>query len=256
MPTAKMCLLYWLTRRPIFLQWAFWCRGRLTAELRVMLERISPEYVVFDVGANRGYLTQVYSLLVGPQGRVFAFEPIPTTFQVLQERMAERQVIPNVDLINVALAETSGTAVMHLPGQDDGQASLLPHRGVGSWRTADLPATFQCRQVRLDDFVGDRGIARLDFLKYDVEGAELLVLRGATDTLRQFQPVLYLEVSPDWTADFGYHPTAIIEFLRPLGYDRFLLVTADRSQPQPTGVEQLKSLTGSANLLCLPTQGR
>lgn len=111
-------------------------------------------------------------------------------------------------------------------------------------------------QFRLDDFVRDRGLTRLDFLKCDVEGAELLVLRGDTDTLKQFQPVLYLEVSPDWTADFGYHPTAIIEFLRPFGYNRFLLVTAERSHPQPTGAAQLKSLTGSANLLCLPIQGR
>ncbi|MBV8129429.1 MAG: FkbM family methyltransferase [Planctomycetaceae bacterium] len=256
MPTARMCLLYWLTRRPILLQWVQWSRGRLTAELSVMLEQVSPGYVVFDVGANQGYFTRLYSLLVGRHGRVYAFEPVPTTFRVLQERMAEQQVIPNIDLINVALADTSGTAVMYLPGQNDVEASLLPHRGVGSWRTADPPATFQCRQIRLDDFVRDRGLTRLDFLKCDVEGAELLVLRGATDTLKQFQPVLYLEVSPDWTVDFGYHPTAIIEFLRPLGYNRFLLVTAERSHPQPTGAAQLKSLTGSANLLCLPIQGR
>lgn len=256
MPTAKMRLLYWLTRRPAFLRWALWCRGRLTAELRVMLDRISPGDVVFDVGANRGYFTQLYSLLVGRHGRVYAFEPVPTTFRVLRERMAERQVISNVVLVDVALADTSGTAVMHLPGKDDGQASLRPHRGVGSWKTADPPATYHCRQLLLDDFIGDRGITRLDFLKCDVEGAELLVLRGATDTLKRFRPVVYLEVSPDWTADFGYHPTAVIEFLRPLGYDRFLLVTADRSRPQPTETEPLKALTGSANLLCLPMQGR
>ena len=221
-----------------------------------MLDRIAPEDVVFDVGANRGYFTQLYSLLVGRHGRVFAFEPVPTTFRVLQERMAVRQVIPNVDLINVALSDTNGTAVMHLPGRDDGQASLLPHRGVGSWQIAEPAATFQCRQIRLDDFVAEQGITRLDFLKCDVEGAELLVLRARNDTLKRFQPVLYLEVSPDWTTDFGYHPTAIIEFLRPLGYGHFLLVTTDRSHPRPTESEQLKSLTGSANLLCLPTLAR
>ena len=49
-------LAYWLTRRPIFLQWALRCRGRLTAELSVMLERVSPEYVVFDVALTGGTL--------------------------------------------------------------------------------------------------------------------------------------------------------------------------------------------------------
>jgi FkbM family methyltransferase len=156
----------------------------LTAELRIMLDLVSPGDVVFDVGANRGYFTQLYSLLVGRHGRVFAFEPVPTTFRVLQARMAERQVIPNFELVDVAFSDTSGTAVMHLPGQDDGQASLQPHSGVGSW-TADPAATFPCRQVRLDDFVRERGISRLDFLKCDVEGAELLVLRGACATLKK-----------------------------------------------------------------------
>jgi FkbM family methyltransferase len=256
MSSTKLHLLYWLTRCPILLQSALWCRGRLTAELRVMLERISPTDVVFDIGAHRGYFTQLYSLLVGRHGRVFAFEPVPPTFRVLQERMSKRPLIWNVEVINIALGDTTGTAVMHLPGEDDGQASLRPHRGVGSWQNAALPTRFPCRQVRLDDFVADRRITRFDFLKCDVEGAELLVLQGATDTLKRFQPVLYLEVSPDWTTDFGYHPTAIVEFLRPLGYDRFLLVTADRSRSQPTEAEQLRSLTGSANLLCLPDQDR
>jgi hypothetical protein len=74
-----------------------------------------------------------------------------------------------------------------------------------------------CPVEKLDDFVA-RERLQVDFIKCDVEGAELMVLRGASATLDQAQPVVFLEMLRKWAAKFNYHPNDIIDYLQGKGY--------------------------------------
>jgi hypothetical protein len=78
-----------------------------------------------------------------------------------------------------------------------------------------------CKIERLDSFVARTG-TRIDFIKCDVEGAELLVLTGGSETLKKFKPMVFAEMLRKWAAKFNYHPNQIIEFMAGLGYRCFV----------------------------------
>jgi FkbM family methyltransferase len=120
--------------------------------------------VVFDVGAGIG--TELYALaeLVGPRGRVYAFEPHPKTFRVL-ERACRANGWEHVEPIQAAVAEASGTVTI----TDD-----RFHETNDILRHAAGPPV-PC--YALDDFVAERGIERIDFIKMNIEGAERLAIR-------------------------------------------------------------------------------
>jgi len=221
-------------------------RGQPNREKIAFLALVLPGDVMLDVGANEGGYTVLFSHLAGARGRVHAFEPVPPTFARLESRVARLRRHDNVVLNRCAVAETAGEVSLLVPGADLGQASLKPH-AAGSWRDAAAIASWASRAITLDDYTAE--LPALDFIKCDVEGAELPVLRGAGATLRRFAPLLFLEVCADWTAGFGYAPREIVPFLAPFGYRSFFLIAA-APRPLADPERELAALRGSANLLC------
>jgi FkbM family methyltransferase len=167
-------------------------------ELRRLSEWVGPGDCVLDIGANVGFYTARSSQLVGPNGHVFAFEPTPETFHLLAYN-ARLFPFPNVTLFNAAASDTFGFAGMAVPTSGDG----LP-----DFYGAHLVASTAGRTIfRLPvDALSVPG--RVSFVKIDVEGHELSVLRGMERLLAEQSPVLVLEgVSAE-----------VKEFLRPFGY--------------------------------------
>lgn len=211
--------------------------GRGSMEKRVFLALLRRGDVICDVGANRGHFTRLFSDIAGPAGAVHAFEPVPGTFALLRAAVEERT---NVTLHPCALGDLEGAVTLHVPGEDDGQASLREHSG-GSWQPGVAVRDSECRMTTLDAFAD--ALPRIDFVKCDVEGAERLVVAGATRTLERLSPLLFLEVNPEWTRGFGYAPDDLVADLRARGYDTFH-VAADRLGPLDRGWRG-----GSVNLL-------
>lgn len=222
-------------------------RRRVNVEKLVFLSVVQREDAVFDVGANAGYYTLLFSHLVGRKGRVHAFEPIPETFAALTAALRREGHFGNVVANDCALGDREGVLPLFVPGSDFGQASLAQH-GAGSWREPGKITRHECRVRTLDGYARESG-ARPTFLKVDVEGAELPVLRGGLKTLESCRPLLYLEVNPDWTRGFGYAPPDVPRLLAGLGYARFLLVDQE-IRPLADPEAALAALSGSANLLC------
>ncbi len=182
-------------------------RRLLWLTLNVLMER-DAVYLV-DVGAAIGS----FCLLCGfhPDMHAMAFEPNPETFTTLSWNLRTNRVDHRVDARMAAVGAESGTAVLKVPlDQNRTRLATLgtPMRYRG-WteRTVKL--------VALDDLEFER----LDVLKIDVEGGELDVLRGATDTIERHRPVIIVEASKKNTQQFGYEPDAIWDMLGNLGYD-------------------------------------
>lgn len=214
---------------------------RGSIEKRLFLRLIRPGWTVCDVGANRGHFTELFSELSGPSGAVHAFEPSPATFASLQSAVAKLPSARNIRLHRLALSDQDGIGSLHQPGIDDGQASLRTHL-EGSWKDASDVQRFECKLARLDEIA--RPWPRLDFLKCDVEGAELPMLRGAQRTLARYSPIVFAEVYEAWTAAFGYRPEALVDFLRANGYTAFYLVDARVRRYNPGD-----PISGPSNLL-------
>lgn len=164
-----------------------------SGEQRVFKRFVDKSSLVVEVGANMGAHTLA---LAGLAGTVVAFEPQRIVFQVLCGNLALNSVA-NVVAIPAAVGEQEGRT--HIPF-----ASPWHHCNYGGIQTGDAGESVPVRTLDA------MNLPALDFLKLDCEGAELRVLIGARETIRKYQPVIYLEF--EWNRD------ALVNFLHALGY--------------------------------------
>ena len=147
-------------------------------ELDFLEALIEPGQWVVDGGANIGSHSRMMARRVGPNGGVLAFEPQQFVFQLLCANLALVD-LHQVRAFQVALGDRDGPCSLHLPDYDVvdnfGGVALGPGQAV-TMRTLDSFELPQCHLVKLD-----------------LEGAEVLALRGARETLRRHRPLLYLE---------------------------------------------------------------
>ncbi len=194
--------------------------------------------VVFDVGANRGFHTALMSNLAGPTGAIHAFEPSPDTCRMLEATLRARAPYRENVIVNTSAAGMEdGVTTLYTPMEDHGQASLQKH-DAGSWSAGALVNAITCRVTRLDSYCAAHAISRIDVVKMDIEGAELLALRGFGESLKKHLPVVVLELCAEWTRAFGYEPTDAIAALRGAGYDTFRIVS-ESGTTLPLGDERL-----------------
>jgi FkbM family methyltransferase len=217
-------------------------------ERMTYLTLVKDDDIVLDIGANYGNFTILFSNIVGKQGMVYAFEPVPPTFLALSQRMIKEQHYQNISLNNFALGDKPGNFEIHVPAGDFGQASLKRH-ATASWCKPGVDI-FNCEVRTLDDFVIEKRIRKIDFVKLDVEGAELPALRGGQKILREYQPIIHLEFFKPWTLAFGYSAKDLIIFLQSLGYKHFY---RDDLVSLNVPIEQIESGTESQNIICSTT---
>ena len=168
----------------------------------------APGQVVADVGANIGTTALFEASAVGPNGRVFAFEPHPGNFSKMKHNLS-LNAASNVSPVNMGLSDVAGPAFMDEPRSDNAGA----HRVSPTGRVPIQLTT-------LDRFLDSVGpLERLDVVKIDVEGFETRVLRGAKRTLARFHPVLFIEVHDGHLRDAGSSAKELITFVRGLGYE-------------------------------------
>jgi len=131
---------------------------------------------VWDVGANVGQFTEMFSEWVGPQGHVVAFEPAPGCFAALSDRARD---LPNVQILNVGLSDSEAQLPMHLADDPEGTTNtFLATR-------SDTPGVVELTVHAGDALRRDEGLPTPNVLKIDVEGFEPEVLRGLDSTLRE-----------------------------------------------------------------------
>lgn len=171
--------------------------------------------VTVDAGASWGLFSYHLARRVGDYGSVYSYEPHPANRDVLRKLAAAR---PGVRFRPVALSEAAGSADMHVPvfgARHVTAQSSIAHGfdGQAGVRTENVSVP----TVRLDDEIGD---ARVDFVKIDVEGHELAVLRGAAATLRRGLPPLLIEIEQRHLD----HPIKdVFEEIQAIGYSLYFI---------------------------------
>jgi len=188
----------WWTRDPLFL---------------FSRSLVAPGDTIFDIGSNIGQWVIGISRRAGPSAVIHAFEPVPTTC----ERLVHNLALNRVDWVHChrqALSDENGRATFHVPTNDSATASF-----------AALPSStrVEVATIRLDRFCEGRGIDRIDLMKVDVEGAELMVFRGAGALLEtDSAPVILFEAEEAHCRRLGYSVKAVKRLLADKGYECYL----------------------------------
>jgi FkbM family methyltransferase len=187
-------------------------------ESAMMLRLIGPRDTILDVGANVGWYSLNFAKQC-PLARIHAFEPIPQTFKQLEGNVVLNHV-QNVQTHNIGLSNREDTLTFYYYAAGSGNAS--------SANLADDPTTqvISCAVTTLDTYCDNAGLP-VDFIKCDVEGAELLVFQGGHRTIARNKPVVFAEMLRKWSAKFNYHPNDILKLFFDLGY-RCFTVRGDR----------------------------
>lgn len=179
------------------------------------LQTVKKGDVVIDAGANRGYFTTLFSMLVGSTGEVHAFEPVPETYDLLLANTGRR--VSNVKANHLAVGRTRGKSPISYD-LDDSEKASLAHASAMNANSCEVEV------IPLDEYVDEENIRRLDFVKIDVEGYELQALDGMEKSLLNFTPQLSIEV----TLLHEERPT-LFSFLKQVGYDAFRII--DKGYP-------------------------
>lgn len=210
----------WFLARNDYMGGAEMHGGFELAERAFVSRFLRPGMTALDIGAHHGLYTLLASKLVGPNGRVFAFEPST------RERKALR--------LNVGLNRSRNVVIEGLAlGNEEGEGTLYVvdghETGCNSLRPPASPSATSPVSVRvssLDQWLGTQKVKTVDFIKLDVEGGELSVLQGAQGLLESPpRPVILLEVQDIRTKPWGYRAGEIINYLSAKGYRWFSLST-------------------------------
>jgi FkbM family methyltransferase len=205
---------------------------------RFVQDYLKSDMVFADIGANIGEITLAAAKRL-PRGKVLAFEPSPVLFAQLQRNVALNR-FGDVTLFNFGLFDRSESVPLYLRidtpyGTDnDGISSLF------SYGTTRQEFTVPLR--RFDDVADECGLTRLDLMKIDVEGAELMVLRGAERSLRQYRPVIVAEIDEPYFQIARYSTKELLAYLHSLDYE------------VPSTESSLKELPAKCDAICFPRE--
>ena len=180
-------------------------------ETALVADLLDPGEVFWDVGANIGYFALVAAAAVGDTGQVLTFEPGAAALERLRANVALNHY-KNIVIYPLAVAEVEGEATLYrAEGMADSSASLFA-------AVAGTVGGEVCRTVALDDFLKKEKLRPPDFLKLDVEGAELRALQGAAQILAKHRPLLLVEMEEKNLRAAGASKAAIQAFLTDFGY--------------------------------------
>ncbi len=163
--------------------------------------------VVYDLGAHVGFYSLLASVLVGPEGRVFSFEPVPANLDFLRRHLALNGVT-NCSVTDAAVSDSNGTA----------KFDVVSNSSMGHL-AGDSRDALSVRTIALDSLVESGEIPPPNVIKCDIEGGEYDALRGASGILAKYSPTIFLAThGPEvherccrLLSDLHYHLTSLDE---------------------------------------------
>jgi FkbM family methyltransferase len=183
-------------------------------DTQMMYDLIEDDFTMFDIGANIGW----YSIGIAKQEKninVYSFEPILKIFKNLKTNLKLNK-LHNVKIFNYGFYNENKKLDFYYYPNGSGYSSNIPFPGKEGFEKV------QCELLVLDEFVNKNEIHKIDFIKCDVEGAELFVFQGGVKVIERFKPIILTEISRINQSKFSYHPNKLIKFFKENGYLCFI----------------------------------
>jgi FkbM family methyltransferase len=175
-------------------------------EMNFLLRYLRPEDSFIDIGANVG----VYTLLAASKiryGSIYSFEVFPKNYDRLQENIKLNQ-FPQVKTYEIAVSDQTGTIALNIAEGDS--MPFITHAAANN--TITVPTD------TLDNLLQNQPLANLTLAKMDIEGAEILALKGALSLLKQQRPRVWILEINDTVSHFGHQKQDLVDFLHSYGY--------------------------------------
>jgi FkbM family methyltransferase len=194
---------------------------------KIFFAILKPGDCVIDIGANVGYFSILGSMLTGPNGIVHAFEASPDTAEQL--KVATQNPNRNIKIHPVAVSDHHGQIEFSCGPINRTGISSIRSLGTKEAKRISVPC------VPLDEYFND--LASIKLIKIDVEGAELLALRGMKQLLQRARPYVVLELTDKWLRELGGSAEELLDFMKSIGYTAYQVT--DLSHPlASTAVDQ------------------
>jgi FkbM family methyltransferase len=202
--------------------------------VKLIRQYLRPGSQCIDAGANIGFFTCLMASIIGPHGKVYAFEPMPESFTLIEKNLQENGFESLVTLFNVACSDEKKT----LTGS-------IASRMYIAGEVPDCPSV-QMQCDRVDALVDEK----IDFVKIDVEGHEPAAIKGMIGIFEKSKPVILSEISEYWLSTYsGMDGNGYLNMLVDLGYDVFRV--DDQSKPIVRGSLRLEKLE-NLEVIALP----
>jgi FkbM family methyltransferase len=198
---------------------------------------VSPGSLVLDIGANIGAHTLHLAELVGPAGRVMAFEPTDFAFRKLSRNLElNPSLAARVQAYHCFLTANDGTSV---PDAIYSSWPLARQAGLHAKHLGREMKTEQAQARSLDSMLSEHADRKVQLVKLDVDGFECDVLRGATAMLRDARPVFVMELAPYVLEERGSSLDQLLSFFLPNGY---VFYDEQTEKPLPASAGELQRM--------------
>lgn len=193
----------------------FWHGYYSDDQLKVVNAHIKPTDVVFDIGANIGEFSVFVAKRVS-QGFLHSFEPTKRLSEVTKNNLQLNE-FKNTTVHQIGFSHQDADLPIYKSVERGADGAI--NNGLNSlFKDEKLDVAEVIHVTRLDDWFKKNQIPKINFIKMDIEGAELFALQGGQETIRQQKPKMIIEVNPKTCERAGYTAQALVQFIGSLGY--------------------------------------
>ena len=199
---------------------------------------------VIDIGANIGYYTLLFAKWVGPTGKVYAFEPEPTNFQLLEKNVKANNY-KNITIFQKAVSDKNDKLSFYISDESSAANQLFKPQKFSQIIDVDSVKLDEC--LPIDE--------KIDFIKLDIQGAEGTAIKGMNSILKNnSNTVIMQEWWPDAIKKYGMDSDEHLKILEKLGYS-FYEIDGQNDKTNPITINQLmqkypNKFFEDINLLC------
>jgi len=168
---------------------SYWLGTYETKVIQAIHDFVKPGMIVYDIGADIGYISLVFSQAVGKQGRVYAFEPLPDNVKRIRTHIALNSLQEIVTVLPYAVSDSTGRKPflvheLHAMGKLSGS----------SGRNTTYSEQIEVNTLCLDDFVFKDGNPAPDLFKIDIEGGGVTAIPGMSNIIKNIHPIILMEL--------------------------------------------------------------
>jgi FkbM family methyltransferase len=194
----------------------FWTGFHHLNELLYIQKTLCPNMTFIDIGANQGEFT-LFAANKLSNGKVISFEPVSKQLNYLKYNLKINN-FKNVDLHEFGLSDKDETLPVYTSHNRELHGGI--HEGLSSMFKSESRSEIEEHIIvkNFDKYFEAKGLKRLDFIKIDIEGAELFALNGMINHLKKFKPQILLEMNEATFNSAGYTSKDMFSFLSKLGY--------------------------------------